>query len=62
MPDDSHFFMVRQIIKDLPHQVENSNITKVRALSLEIAEAYPLFMNLRIKIHGQPDISDLQQV
>jgi len=58
----TNFYLIKQTFKNIPHKTENSNIQKVRALSLEIAESNPKFMNLRIKIHGQPDISDLQQV
>ena len=58
----TNFYLLKQTFKNVPHKTENSNIQKVRALSLEIAESNPKFMNLRIKIHGQPEFSDLQQV
>lgn len=60
--EKSHFFLVKQAFRTIPHKTENSNIQKVRAYSLEIADSIPAFMNIRIKIHGQPDISDLQMV
>lgn len=57
--DDTHFFTLRQAFKDIPHKAENSNIQKIRALSMEIADSIPKFMDLRIKIHGQPEAKDL---
>ena len=60
--DESGFFLLRQSFKEIPHKSANANIRKVRALSLEIADSIPAFMNLRIKIHGQPAASDIQSV
>ncbi len=57
--EQSNFFFLRQVFKDTPHKADNSNIKKVRSLSLEIAEGNPSFMNIRIKIHGQPEASDI---
>lgn len=57
-----NYFLVKQSVKAIPHQSENSNIQKVRALSKEIADSMPEFMNQRVKIHGQPDASDVQMV
>lgn len=58
----SHYLMVKQLAGVIPHQNENSNVQKVRSLSKEIADSVPAFMNLRVKIHGQPDASDLKSV
>lgn len=60
--EQSQFFMLKQAFKSIPHKAENSNILKVRTLSMEIADSIPKFMDIRIKIHGQPDASDLNQV
>ena len=60
--EKSHFFLLRQSFKEIPHKTENNNSRKVRSLSMEIADSIPLFMNLRIKIHGQPESSDIQAV
>ncbi|HSH19400.1 MAG TPA: hypothetical protein VLA03_03055, partial [Draconibacterium sp.] len=60
--EQSNFFLLRQAFKDIPHKADNQNIRKVRSLSMEIAEGYSPFMDLRIKIHGQPDASDIQSV
>lgn len=58
----SHYFLLRQTFKDIPHKADNSNLTKVRVLSMELADSLPKFMNIRIKIHGQPDVNDLKAV
>ena len=58
----THFFLIRQSAKDIPHKADNNNAQLVRTLSSEIAEALPAFQDLRIKIHGMPDKSVIQQV
>ncbi|MBN1649858.1 MAG: hypothetical protein JW857_00940, partial [Bacteroidales bacterium] len=60
--EKSHYFLLKQAFRTIPHKTENSNIQKVRALSMEIADSIPSFMNIRIKIHGQPDAADIQAV
>lgn len=60
--EQSNFFFLRQAFKDIPHKTDNQNIRKVRALSMEIADSSKTFMNIRVKIHGNPSISDIQQV
>lgn len=57
-----HFYLIRQSAKDIPHETENNTTQLVRALSTEIAEAFPSFQNLRIKIHGAPDAGDSGKV
>lgn len=60
--DSSYYFLLRQWFKNIPHKAETANIRKVRALSLEIADSIPSFMNIRVKIHGQPEASDIDAV
>ena len=57
-----HFYLIRQSAKDIPHESENNTTQLVRALSTEIAEAFPSFQSLRIKIHGAPDAGDSGKV
>ena len=59
---NSKYFEIRQSLKDIPHSAENNRVQNIRALSKTIAEILPTFMNLRVKIHGQPEFSDLQSV
>ncbi len=56
------FFLVRQAVKDIPHQGDNSRSQTVRALSKEIADDYSAFQAIRIKIHGQPEAGDIDRV
>jgi len=57
-----NYFLIRQAVRDIPHLENNSKAEKIRALSKEISDSVPSFMNTRIKIHGQPDPSDIQRV
>jgi len=57
-----NFFLIRQAVMDIPHLENNSRAEKIRALSREISDSVPSFMNIRVKIHGQPDPSDIQRV
>ena len=59
---DKHFFLLRQAIKDLPHQEDDNRTQRIRATSKVIADEYPAFMDLRVKIHGQPEPGDLDRV
>lgn len=58
----SHFFLIRQSARDIPHASEDNNIQRVRALSEEIAESVPSFHEMRVKIHGMPDERDSKRV
>lgn len=57
-----NFFLLRQAAKTLPHNEENDRSVNVRAVSQTIADKYPEFQNIRIKIHGQPDRTDIGKV
>ncbi len=56
------FFLIRQSARDVPHATDDQTTQLVRSLSKVISDAYPAFQDLRIKIHGTPDESDIQQV
>lgn len=56
------FFLVRQAVRDIPHQGDNNRSQIVRALSKEISDTYLPFQDLRVKIHGQPEASDIDRV
>jgi pyruvate phosphate dikinase-like enzyme len=57
-----HFFLIRQAARDIPHQGDNSRSQNIRALSKKISEDYTGFIDLRVKIHGQPEFADIQKV
>ncbi|MEQ8581585.1 MAG: PEP/pyruvate-binding domain-containing protein [Marinoscillum sp.] len=56
------FFLIRQSAKDIPHTGDNNTAQSVRAISKEISDVYNPFMDLRVKLHGQPEESDIQKV
>ena len=59
---ESQFFLCRQVTQDIPHITTDNRLTRIRALAKNIAEVLPSFMDIRIKIHGQPDAADLDLV
>ena len=59
---EQQFFLLRQAAKDIPHEGDNNRAQLIRALSKEISDAYPAFLDLRVKIHGQPEASDIPKV
>jgi len=58
----SHFLLIRQAAKDIPHSQGSNLALEIRALSKEIADKNPSFMNIRVKIHGQPEENDIKAV
>ena len=59
---NAQYFMLREAARDLPHTSANNAVMQSRALSKTVADAYPAFMDIRVKIHGQPDITDIDLV
>jgi len=58
----SQYFLLRQSAKDIPHLSDNNTAQLVRSVSKEIADTFPSFQDLRVKIHGSPDEGDIQRV
>ena len=58
----TQFFLLRQAAKDIPHNANDDRWQSIRALSKTIGDSLPSFMNLRIKLHGQPGPEDVQAV
>jgi hypothetical protein len=56
------FFLVRQIVSDIPHQANNDKWMSIRGLSKTISDSVSSFMDLRVKLHGQPEFHDIQRV
>jgi len=56
------FFLIRQIIKDIPHNRKDNRWELIRSLSTSIADSFAAFMDLRIKLHGLPDAEDVKRV
>ncbi|MGI9546623.1 MAG: PEP/pyruvate-binding domain-containing protein [Flavobacteriaceae bacterium] len=59
---EKHFFLLREAAKDIPHSGDDNTAQRMRSESKTIADQYKAFMNLRIKIHGQPEASDIEDV
>jgi len=58
----TRFFFVRQLARDLPRTDSVARASLIRGLAASIADEVPAFMPLRLKIHGQPEPSDLDRV
>jgi hypothetical protein len=59
---EQDFFLMRQMVKDIPHENDNDLAQRIRAISKYIAEEYPSFEDIRVKIHGQPSAADFRVV
>ena len=57
-----HFYLVRQSLKDIPHRKDDDLTQKIRNDSKFLADRFAAFMDLRIKIHGQPEGKDARAV
>jgi len=58
----SWFFVLREATRDVPHAATTDLIQDVRAGAKNLSDAYPPFLDLRVKIHGQPEASDTVRV
>jgi phosphoenolpyruvate synthase/pyruvate phosphate dikinase len=59
---EKQYYLVKQSLKDIPHQGDSNISQLMRSQSKVLAEQVPSFMNIRIKIHGNPDKTDIQTV
>ena len=58
----SNYYLIKQSLKDIPH-VGDTNLSQLmRSQSKVIAEEVSSFMKTRIKIHGNPDKTDIEAV
>ena len=66
LKDDSqirqNFFLLREAFKDIPHSGNENKAKNIRSLSKSLSENIPAFMDLRVKLHGQPDAGDVNRV
>ena len=56
------FFLIRESLRDLPHDGDTNLAQDIRSLSKVLAERHTKFMDLRIKIHGNPQAQDVESV
>ncbi|APQ18066.1 phosphoenolpyruvate synthase [Maribacter hydrothermalis] len=57
-----NFYFLRQSLKDIPHSGDDNVAQLMRSESKVISDLYTPFMDLRTKIHSQPEKSDIQKV
>ncbi|WP_040253938.1 PEP/pyruvate-binding domain-containing protein [Psychroserpens mesophilus] len=57
-----HYFLIRQSLKDIPHSGDDNVAQLMRSQSKVISDLIPEFMDLRVKIHSLPEVSDIQKV
>ncbi len=57
-----HFFVIRNAMRDVPYQEDENLAQQMRSQSKVISDLYPAFMDLRVKIHSQPQSGDIQDV
>ncbi len=58
----TNFYLIRQAARDIPHRGDTDLSRNIRAVSRTIADEYPKFQDLRIKIHGRPEAGDAAAV
>ncbi|WP_378188082.1 PEP/pyruvate-binding domain-containing protein [Aquimarina sp. W85] len=58
----SNYYLIRQSLRDIPHNGDNNLAQQMRSESKVIADQFPDFMDLRVKIHGQPSAEDITLV
>ena len=57
-----NFYLIRQSLKDIPHNGDDNVAQLMRSESKVISDLYLPFMDLRTKIHSQPEKADIQKV
>ncbi len=58
----SKFMLIRESIKDIPHAGDDNKAQSIRIVSKNISDTLKSFMDLRVKIHGQPETADIIKV
>lgn len=59
---NSNYYLIRQSLKDIPHNGDSNIAQLMRSESKILAEEIPDFMDIRIKIHGNPQKTDIYLV
>lgn len=58
----SNYYLIRQSLKDIPHNGDTNIGQLMRSESKILADDIPSFMDIRIKIHGNPQKKDIDLV
>ena len=59
---EQNYFLIRQSLKDIPHKGDDNLSQLMRSQSKVLSDMYTAFMDLRVKIHAQPEIGDIEKV
>ena len=59
---EKHYFLIRQSLKDIPHNGDDNLAQLIRSQSKVISDEFLPFMDLRVKIHSQPEFNDISKV
>jgi hypothetical protein len=57
-----NYFFIRQSLNDIPHKGDDNVAQLMRSQSKVLSDLFPQFMDLRVKIHGQPEFVDIEKV
>ena len=59
---EKNYFLIRQSLKDIPHSGDDNLSQLIRSQSKVISDEFIQFMDLRVKIHSQPEYNDISKV
>ena len=59
---EKNFFLIRQTLRDVPHNGDDNLSQLIRSQSKVISDEFVQFMDLRVKIHSQPEFGDINKV
>ena len=59
---EKDYYLIFQSFKDIPHQGDSDLSQLMRAQSKVISDQYTAFMDLRVKIHSNPEEEDIAKV
>ena len=59
---EKYYFLIRQSLKDIPHNGDDNMSQLIRSQSKVISDTFAPFMDLRVKIHSQPEFIDIEKV
>ena len=59
---EQNYFLIRQSLKDIPHKGDDNLSQLIRSQSKVFSDQFLPFMDLRVKIHGQPEAGDIEKV
>ncbi|EGV43926.1 phosphoenolpyruvate synthase [Bizionia argentinensis JUB59] len=59
---EQNYFLIRQSLKDIPHNGDDNVAQLMRSQSKVISDKFIEFMDLRVKIHSQPEKNDIAKV